>query len=116
MAKREGVLHSMMYYHCNEPTFNERMTIHLPEAIQELEECHLHLSFAHCRTSAKKREDPIAFAFVKLFEPKTAQIIPSGRDMELEVWKYKSNVNYLDDPNSLVPTNHKCSIRLDLCS
>ena len=36
--------------------------------------------------------------------------------MELEVWKYKSNVNYLDEPNSLIPTNHKCSIRLDLCS
>eukprot|EP00493_Phyllostaurus_siculus_P003780 UN03795 len=74
------------------------------------------LSFAHCRTSAKKRDDPIAFAFIKLFEPKTAQIIPSGQDQELEVWKFKSSINYLDNPNALQATSHKCSIRLDLCS
>jgi len=116
MANRESMLYSMVYYHFNEPTFNERMTIHLPEAIQDLEECHLFLSFAHCRTSAKKRDDPIAFAFIKLFEPKTAQIIPSGQDQELEVWKFKSSINYLDNPNSLQATSHKCSIRLDLCS
>lgn len=116
MAEKKTTFQSTVFYHSNEPTFEERITIHLPDNLQELESCHLFLSFAHCRSTAKKREDPICFTFLNVFEEKTRQIVSSGIDHELDMYKWKTSTNYTKDGNLTVYGGHKCTVSVQLCS
>lgn len=59
------IYESSVYYHCNDPQWNETVCVNIPTGLWEFENTHLLFVFYHCSTSESKTQ-PFSFSFLPL--------------------------------------------------
>ncbi|KAJ5077789.1 dedicator of cytokinesis [Anaeramoeba ignava] len=116
---------SYVYYHKNNPVWDETIKIELPT--EEYEQCHLYIEAIHATTNEKKENKPFAFVFVPLVTSEQAMI--SQGDKSITTYKFQKKF-YQEDPRfylretgddlskkaKLIPRKESTHLKINLCS
>ena len=118
MATIEDSALSPVYYHNNDPTFDQVWIIQIPEDVKMMEGCHLWISLQHASSqpSKKSQGDDRGFAFLPLFQTQLQQLTAS-REYELPLYKLeKKQSDYLTNTGTLKPENKTIKVLYRLSS